>query len=107
MSVKPTAVLLPSLPPAAVIQPVCQPSTTNANGAHNRREFTTVEPNPPSPAARMHTLLAWHKYIRFTAGAGIISSSYDVFANAQRIVKVKEAKSEERTVKKTEHLIFI
>jgi alanine dehydrogenase len=41
------------------------------------------------------------KYVRFTAGGRIISSSYDVFANAQRIVKVKEAKSEERTVMKS------
>ncbi|MEX5715353.1 hypothetical protein IC615_13895 [Serratia ureilytica] len=37
---------------------------------------------------------------------GIISSSYDVFANAQRIVKVKEAKSEQRTVMKSLHPIF-
>ncbi|MEX0632981.1 hypothetical protein M8494_16525 [Serratia ureilytica] len=37
---------------------------------------------------------------------GIISSSYDVFANAQRIVKVKEAKSEQRTVTKSLHPIF-
>ncbi|HEI8865587.1 hypothetical protein [Serratia sp. AKBS12] len=41
-----------------------------------------------------------------TLCAGIISSSYDVFANAQRIVKVKEAKSEERTVKKSQRPIF-
>jgi alanine dehydrogenase len=46
------------------------------------------------------------KYVRFAGVRGIISSSYDVFANAQRIVKVKEAKSEERTVTKSQHPIF-
>ncbi|QLJ22153.1 hypothetical protein HZZ08_04870 [Serratia marcescens] len=46
------------------------------------------------------------KYVRFAGVTGIISSSYDVFANAQRIVKVKEAKSEQRTVTKSLHPIF-
>ncbi|MTD06992.1 hypothetical protein GKN89_09620 [Serratia sp. YC16] len=46
------------------------------------------------------------KYVRFAGVTGIISSSYDVFANAQRIVKVKEAKSEQRTVMKSLHPIF-
>jgi hypothetical protein len=46
------------------------------------------------------------KYVRFAGVTGIISSSYDVFANAQRIVKVKEAKSEQRAVMKSLHPIF-
>ncbi|WP_131928992.1 hypothetical protein [Gibbsiella quercinecans] len=37
---------------------------------------------------------------------GVISSSSDVFANAQRIVKVKEAKSEQHTAMKTQIPIF-
>ncbi|WP_261118060.1 hypothetical protein [Serratia ficaria] len=63
----------------------------------------------PSPAARRcrrATLPPRREYVRFAGVAGIISSSYDVFANAQRIVKVKEAKSEERTVMKSQHPIF-
>ncbi|KAB1496384.1 hypothetical protein [Serratia proteamaculans] len=59
-----------------------------------------VSPHPPLQQRRK-ILRQRRKYVRFTAGTGIISSSYDVFANAQRIVKVKEAKSEERTVMKS------
>jgi hypothetical protein len=81
-----------------------KPCTGNLNDVIARR-ITPLARCPPT----CHTKLQQRrkilhqrcKYVRFTVGTGIISSSYDVFANAQRIVKVKEAKSEERTVMKS------
>jgi hypothetical protein len=77
----------------------------------SRRKLPFADAMFPSPARS--PLRQWRKilhrrrkYVRFTVGRGIISSSYDVFANAQRIVKVKEAKSEEPVVMKSQHPIF-
>ncbi|WP_148875845.1 hypothetical protein [Serratia marcescens] len=74
--------------------------TTMFRSRKNQQTLARPAPHPlPIVALR-------RKYVRFAGVTGIISSSYDVFANAQRIVKVKEAKSEQRTVMKSLHPIF-
>jgi hypothetical protein len=83
---------------AACLSNSAQGVLSKKKGAIRLRD---VPPLPYADPATAQILRQRRKYVRFTAGGRIISSSYDVFANAQRIVKVKEAKSEERTVMKS------
>ncbi|HIE1456220.1 hypothetical protein UDZ25_07735 [Serratia marcescens] len=89
-----------STPRSLSVQPRATPVTT----FRSRKNQQTLA----RPAPHIHRALPLRgaNYVRFSGVTGIISSSYDVFANAQRIVKVKEAKSEQRTVTKSLHPIY-
>ncbi|HGM6664532.1 hypothetical protein I5R53_04215 [Serratia ureilytica] len=93
-----------SLPSFHAAQPVCP--TPRSAGNDVSVEKKSANACAPCSALPLRIVALRRKYVRFAGVTGIISSSYDVFANAQRIVKVKEAKSEQRTVMKSLHPIF-